>query len=86
MPKTAAMSLEESHPDLAAQWHPNKNGTRTPADVSAGMTLKVWWLAHGHEWDARVQHRAKSGSGCPYCAGTRVLAGFLDRVTGRRAP
>ena len=42
MPKKA--SLQETHPELAAQWHPFKNGQLTPEDVTAGCKTKVWWL------------------------------------------
>ena len=37
-------SLAETHPDLAAQWHPTKNGELTPYDVTAGTDKSVWWL------------------------------------------
>ena len=37
-------SLAETHPDLAKEWHPTKNGNITPKMISAGNGKKVWWL------------------------------------------
>ena len=36
-------SLRSIHPDLAAMWHPTKNGEVTPDDVTAGSGKKFWW-------------------------------------------
>lgn len=64
--------LATVNPELAAQWHPTKNGDLKPADVTAGSKKKVWWRCdNGHEWEASINHRAK-GTGCPYCAGKKV--------------
>jgi len=30
-------------PDLAAEWHPFKNGDLKPKDVTLGSSKKVWW-------------------------------------------
>lgn len=69
--------LATTHPHLAAQWHPELN-TLSLQEVSAGSTKKAWWLGDcKHEWEAAVQSR-KKGSGCPYCANRKVLAGFND--------
>ena len=35
--------LAFTHPDLALQWHPVKNGDLTPQNVMAGTLRKVWW-------------------------------------------
>src|SRR3990167_4522119 len=35
--------LSKSHPHLAREWHPTKNGNLTPFDVTAGSHKKVWW-------------------------------------------
>lgn len=70
--------LATTHPDLAAQWHPERNGGLAPTEVSAGSPRKAWWLGGcGHEWEGRVWERAR-GAGCPYCAGRAVLSGFND--------
>ncbi len=64
-------SLETRRPDLAAQWHPTRNGTVTPSDVASGSTKRVWWLCptnQDHEWQTSVVQRTVTGSGCPRCA------------------
>ena len=74
--------LATTHPELAAQWHPTKNGELTPQMVVAGRNKKVWWqCAMGHEWEARVNNRSQLGRGCPVCAGKQVLEGFNDLAT-----
>ena len=63
------LSLQELHPNLAKQWHPTKNGSLTPKDVTLRSNKKAWWICEkGHQWEALINNRAK-GSGCPYCAG-----------------
>ena len=58
--------------DLAAQWHPTKNGSFTPYDVVLKSIKKVWWIcSKGHEWETRISHRAE-GSECPYCSNQKV--------------
>ena len=67
-------SLGSLYPDLAAQWHPTKNGELTPDQVVAGSNKKVWWKCPegpDHEWPAPGNSRIK-GSGCPACAGRQV--------------
>ncbi len=74
-------SLATARPDLADQWHPEKNGDLTPHDVTPGMGKRVWWICEsGHEWEATINHRS-SGTGCPYCRGKKVgKANSLERL------
>ena len=61
--------LTVTHPDLAAQWHPELNGDASPEEITYGSTRKAWWLCSaGHSWAAQVGNRSR-GAGCPYCAG-----------------
>ena len=71
------------YPDIAEEWHPQKNNSLKPYDVGAGTSKKVWWLGKcGHEWEAAVNSRTRvQSSGCPYCAGRKVLQGFNDLKT-----
>ena len=66
-----AATLQEHNPDIAAEWHPNKNGNLLPSKVSKGSTRKVWWTCEkcNHEWEAVIYNRSKSKnpSGCPRC-------------------
>lgn len=64
---TEKNNLLMSNPEIAKQWHPSKNGNLSPTGVSSGSNKKVWWLCEKrHEWEARIQDRAK-GTGCPVC-------------------
>ena len=63
--------------ELLAQWHPEKNGDLTPEKITSGSQRKVWWRCdQGHEWESVPYERAKRGTGCPYCAGKRILPGM----------
>jgi len=53
--------------DLAKQWHPTRNGSLSPKDVSPGSSRKVWWLCeNGHGWQASVRDRTR-GRRCIVC-------------------
>jgi hypothetical protein len=68
-------SLEAVAPAVAAQWHPTKNGTTTPADVAANSHKKFWFTCDAgadHEWEATLSSRVSSGTGCPCCAGRKL--------------
>lgn len=73
-------SLLNYRPDLAAQWHPTKNGTLLPSEVTYGSTRKVWWLDHGHEWQATPNNRS-NGWKCGVCRGFQVMVGVNDLAT-----
>lgn len=75
-------SLAETMPDLAKEWHPTKNGTLSPNDISAGHFKPVWWrcLRCSHEWEASPNNR-KKGSGCPCCSGRVPKSGVNDLAT-----
>lgn len=74
--------LASTHPDLAAQWHPTKNGRKTAQSVVFGSHAKVWWQCDkGHEWQAPIVSRTGAGNGCPVCAGKTVISGLNDLAT-----
>jgi hypothetical protein len=76
-----------NYPELAAQWHPTKNGGLRPEDLAARTTKKIWWKCpkgSDHEWQASGLKRVH-GRGCPYCAGREVsetnrLSNYPDLV------
>ena len=73
--------LATVRPLLAAQWHPTKNKSLTPMDVTASSNKKVWWQCDsGHEWRTMVYDRTNGGN-CPICSGRQVLVGFNDLAT-----
>ena len=68
-------TLSQSHPEVAAQWHPTKNGSLTPDQVVAGFHKRAWWICTegpDHEWESSIDNRTSGGRGCPYCAGNQV--------------
>ena len=79
-------SLDETHPALAAEWHPTKNGELAPQQVTPGSNKKVWWRKKcvtgepAHEWQARINGRSQ-GNGCSVCVGKTVQAGVNDLAT-----
>ena len=74
--------LASQFPETAAQWDGEKNGALTAEIVAIYSNRKVWWRCEkGHSWQAAVAARTRRGSGCPYCAGRKVLAGFNDLAT-----
>lgn len=73
--------LATRSPDLAAEWHPTKNGDRTPQMVTMMNGTKAWWRCpSGHEWESVISNRSQ-GSGCPACAGVIVVTGVNDLAT-----
>ncbi|MEE1111418.1 MAG: zinc-ribbon domain-containing protein, partial [Alphaproteobacteria bacterium] len=61
--------LATTHPNLAAEWHPTKNGAATPQNTITGNGRKYWWICTkcNNEWQATIVHRKFSNSGCPHC-------------------
>ncbi|WP_432176680.1 zinc-ribbon domain-containing protein [Streptomyces sp. Tue6028] len=61
-------SLLAVSPQIAAQWHPSKNGSVSPGEIVAGSNRRVWWkCARGHEWQAHVSTRVAQQTGCGIC-------------------
>lgn len=78
-PIVGETDLDTTHPDLVSQWHPD-NAT-LPTEVSAGSTKRITWVCDlEHTWEASVDNRSK-GTGCPVCAGRKIVIGFNDLAT-----
>jgi len=70
--------LASKGPELAKQWHPTRNGSLKPSDVSWKSNSLIWWLCPKscdsgqqecvHEWPAKVSDRGR-GQGCCFCSG-----------------
>ena len=68
LPIKSETDLATTNPEIAAEWHPSKNGDLLPSMVSLGTHRKVWWMcSKGHEWQAAICNRRKNG--CPICSG-----------------
>ena len=80
---SAILCLANVNPILSEEWHPTKNGTLTPWDVTVGMDTKVWWLGKDckHSWEAAPKTRRKSG--CSFCANKKV---GIDNCLQTRKP
>jgi hypothetical protein len=68
-------SLAASNPDLAKEWHPNKNKDLTPFDVLPSTNKKIWWQCSKnskHEWLAKLNNRS-NGKGCPICCNQKLV-------------
>ena len=64
--------LATTHLNIAALWHPIKNGDVTPFDVVLGSTAKRWWRCSKnkqHEWQKtpRSLTRMTTDDYCPQC-------------------
>ena len=82
--------LATANPKLASEWHPTKNGSLKPTDVTCNSQKKVWWLLpyddlitgkhFDFEWKATIISRTK-GLGCPFFSGQKTMAEFNDLAT-----
>jgi len=69
-------SLATTHPDVAEEWHPNRNGTLSPTGFRAGSNKKIVWKCpeeDDHIWTASIKKRALRKQGCPACSGHKVV-------------
>lgn len=70
-------SLADVYPEIAAEWHPTRNGGVTPCDVLPGSSKAPVWWCHvcrdgvTREWAATVKSRALDGARCGHCFGTK---------------
>ncbi len=67
--------MSTTHPELAKEFHPTKNGSLTPKNILGTYSKKVWWKCKkgpDHEWEASPENRAR-GTGCAVCAGKKVV-------------
>ncbi|MFI1989067.1 zinc-ribbon domain-containing protein [Actinoplanes sp. NPDC020271] len=68
-------SLAALNPRIASEWHPERNGKRTPDRIASGSSDLVWWRCNkgpDHEWQAIVSNRTRHNHGCPCCAGKKL--------------
>jgi hypothetical protein len=72
--------LATTHPELARQWHPQRNENLRPTQVThKNATVNIWWLCEeGHEWEAVARNRSVGETGCPYCANRKIISGEND--------
>lgn len=69
-------SLAVTHPDVAIEWHPIKNGELTPDKVMPGSNKKVWWKCtkgDDHEYESVISTKTKQKVKCPICSNKKVI-------------
>ena len=75
--KKGTQPLSVTHPELAKEadgWD--------PSTITRGSHKKLLWRCPiDHQYEMDVHTRTGQNSGCPYCAGRRVLTGFNDLAT-----
>ncbi|EMI19310.1 hypothetical protein RMSM_03768 [Rhodopirellula maiorica SM1] len=71
-------------PEVAAEFHPTKNGEARPEQFAPNSNKHVWWqcrIDSTHKWKSEVANRTK-GSQCPQC---RKLENSLARKSPQLA-
>ena len=69
--------LSTTHPDIA-----NEAYGWDPTEVTKGSSKeKDWKCASGHIYQATTNSRTRKLTGCPFCAGQKILKGFNDLLT-----
>lgn len=87
--------LSEFSPELSKEWHPIKNGDKTPYNTGVGERYEAWWIFpyddletgkhFDFEWRARVDNRyyqrLKGKGGCPFLSNEMIWPGYNDLQT-----
>ena len=81
--------LVVSHPKIAKLWHPSKNGSISPENVTSASTYRAWWICpndSSHEYQRQVTHQVKRPR-CPRChVKSRSLAALCPDVAANWHP
>ncbi|MCA4157722.1 zinc-ribbon domain-containing protein [Priestia megaterium] len=72
---TEENNLLKNHPEIAKQWHPDKNKGLTSEDIAPASSKKVWWLCEkGHSYQQTVHKKTLRNYGCPFCSNRKIIA------------
>ena len=67
--------FETVYPNIAKEWHPTKNSSLKPSDVTSGSGKIVWWKCPiGHEYQASIHDRGSGQTNCPICNSSRLTS------------
>jgi hypothetical protein len=71
--------LATKYPALAKMWHPSKNASLTPFDITGGCNKKIWWICPrcNNEFMASANDCRRSKIGCKSCYGVRLEDGTI---------
>ena len=74
--------LGNIYPDIAKEWHPNKNGNITPYSVLPDTHDSYYWLCPkcGNTYKAMVKNRVRMKSACPICGKIQASKKQMIRV------
>ena len=79
-------SLYDLYPEIAKEWDYMENDKLNinPKTVLPSSNFNVTWICPkcGEKYKTYIGNRTK-GTGCPYCAGQKVMAGINDLATTR---
>ena len=76
--------LATTHPEMAKQWHPTKNGELSPLDLHKESAKRVWWKCDkgdDHEWQAAVSQRTRVNTRCAICTNKKVAKSNCLSIT-----
>ena len=75
------LNLTQTRPELVKEVSPKETRDLTKLTDGSGVYLLWECPTCHHEWEARINHRANKGTGCPVCAGKVIKKGFNDLAT-----
>lgn len=86
--RESAPSIAEADPEIAATWHPDRNGKLTPESTPSNYSKPLWWQSVqccGYEWQATITERTlgrrpQRGRGHYYCPNCESVFGSLAWV------
>ena len=62
--------LSTTHPEIAKEWHPTKNGNLKPKDFTIGSSTLIWWKCKensDHVYSCKIKQRKQQKMSCPIC-------------------
>lgn len=73
--------LKTKNQQLVEEWDYEKNN-KGPEEYAVNSNKEVWWKCkRGHGWKVSINTRNVKKTGCPYCAGRKVIVGENDLLT-----
>lgn len=75
-------SLLAKFPEVAKEWHPTKNGNKSPDKYASMSNESVWWLCKDcmYEWQAQIRNRTLLNSGCPLCSRDKGIVEYKKNL------
>ena len=74
--------IENRRKDLLKQWDKNANLPLSPKTVTKGSSRRIYWICkNGHSFVAAPCDRIVRNTGCPVCAGKKIVSGINDLAT-----